>query len=432
MKPGAAPPSGGKASSGGTDLVGSVADDIVRMVASVLEEDPLDGVGMEELKSAIQFVRARRLEGSAGACDAMGCPAAVCEECAVCGTPSEPRKQPACADCPECPDVSTPPADCPVCSPAQPPVLPPADPTALPPSPSMLADDGAASAAATPVAMPAVAWARQRILAYQAGHMDAGRLASRMPTLTQMEPYEGDAAFADTADLAARGVLLSPFYAFSGRYTVHVAPAMAAWVASGAPAASTPAQGEWIARPMGSVSPPGGGGGGPFAGAPTSPWSPGAGIESWTVSIPRDLAPGPDSPWSGLPLVEATINPWAHARAVSVCPLEQLPAGPRSSSPLPLFLDHNRMAKSLIQENRYPPLNALLAAPGGASGEVDAAIASALFRPPAQQPVPGVATFFNVVIGLTGYVFARPEGRGPRVGPPVGPEAFRPIQCLYR
>ena len=94
--------------------------------------------------------------------------------------------------------------------------------------------------------------------------------------------------------------------------------------------------------------------------------------------------------------------------------------------------DREATSNAILSEGRYPPLNPLI------SGQAtDAEMATALFRPAAAQPVPAVATFFNVVIGQTGYVFSPRGSDGgfstavPRRSGPGG-DSFRPIQCTYR
>jgi hypothetical protein len=97
------------------------------------------------------------------------------------------------------------------------------------------------------------------------------------------------------------------------------------------------------------------------------------------------------------------------------------------------FHDVDNLHRSIVRENRYPPLNGLM------RGKDMRAVGRAVFRPVDKQPLPHVLTAFDVVVGETGYIFAQHDGRGNggvrrinRDRHPESHESFRPIQCLYR
>ena len=423
----------------------TLANELALVLAAALRgEDGSSSLGkvdQNELRTAIEHIRRLRVPGDAAPAPAV-CPKVACPTC--------PAPDPiACADIIQC-GVCPPPTSCPVVQPTDLIKKPAIGGSGVP-----LGDDSSdtprttvpvvavvnGAAAANMDVMPAVNWTRSRILAFQRSVMEGGSLGSRMPGHTQMEPYDADTAFRDTGELAGKGVLLQPFYMFSGRYGVRVTAEMRAWIDANVDGkAPPPLPLAAFAAPAatGDATP---GARSPFAAAPVSPWSPGAGIVEWRVAVPDTLAPSADTPFSALSTApgaswhasSALFNPWAHTRAVAQCPLRQMPVGP-SVAPLPLFLDLETSITSLVNERRYPLLSPLLQA----GGKDDAAMAKALFRSEAAQPVPGVATMFNVVIGQTGYIFTRPMGSGRRVGLPDGQnndpagEAWRPIQCLYR
>ena len=291
--------------------------------------------------------------------------------------------------------------------------------------------------------MPAVDWARRRILAFQSSVMGVGRKdgsrrkGSILPMHTQEEPFEQQPEFsADFKRISEHGLLMTPHYFFTKRYAVEVDRTLSAWVAEHA-AASTgmassppPSQQVPVVQADGSFALSEGSSSDQLH----SLWSPGTGISKWSVTVPSGLAPSEDKPFAelisgsiiGVSGVASAIDPDAHARSVAPCLLDHMYKGR-------YFHDLDNAYNAIVRENRYPPLNAVMK-----SGDADA-IGRSVFRPADKQPIPWVMTAFDVVVGDTGYVFAPHDAFGDpglerinRDKHPGSHESFRPIECLYR
>jgi hypothetical protein len=279
--------------------------------------------------------------------------------------------------------------------------------------------------------MPAMEWTRRRIFAFRAAVFgDGNTTSSGMPQSAQYEPYEAEAAWSDVGRLAEAGVLLTPFHAFSSRYNVTLAPAVAAeWmmlVAGGLELPTGARAAALTVRDILGVDELGGVAG---SKANHSLWAADALVASWAVQSVTAFASSASVPWSVFyPITArpADIDPDAHARALGRCAVEHAPTGGPAS---PLFRDREVLAAAVVEQRRYPALSV-----GLRNGSDDAALAATLFRSAARQPVPQVATFFNVAIGALGYVFAQREGEGVRrLGPSSRvPSSFRPMQCPER
>jgi hypothetical protein len=274
--------------------------------------------------------------------------------------------------------------------------------------------------------MTAVEWARRRILAFRGAVMRGGSVGSAFPLHTQEEPYEQEGALRDPAELAAHGLLLTPHYAFTARYEVSVDANYDAWAAA---AAGTVAEGDVAALPPAPRAQPGGGSFAPGTSGDDAAllhlWGRTTGVTRWAVLPPAGLEPDESRAFAQLPRVREhlPIDPDAHARAFAPCLLDHMFTGTYSH-------DLERLHRAIVQENRYPPLNDVLA-----SGN-SKATGLAVFRPADRQPLPQVLTAFDVVVGDTGYLFT-PQGgsRVPRVTEKTrsgAHDSFRPIQCLYR
>lgn len=219
---------------------------------------------------------------------------------------------------------------------------------------------------------------------------------------------------------------------FTARYSISLDPALAGWVSahaahgavggSEAGAPEPPADAPSSSTPVGPFK----AGGGSAYGV----WGWQSGISRWGVRVPSGLAPEEDARWEdalGSSESDSEIDPDAHARAVAPCVLDNIATSPG------YFHDLDNLHAAIQREGRYPPFEALMR-----SGDAKATGLS-LFRPAPKQPLPHMLTAFDVVIGDTGYVFAKHDGGGnggvARINRDKhggSHESFRPIQCNYR
>ena len=276
------------------------------------------------------------------------------------------------------------------------------------------------------VVLRALDWTQLRVRAFAAAVMGGGALGSGMPASSlQMEPYELDLSFSDAASIAARGILLTPAWAFSPQYDVHVNADIAQWMDAAAGhsisivdlpllLASTSSAASLLVSCVSPrmcrdtrASPLEG-----FSTMCGSVWAAAAGIRQHTIVVNEVASP---------------FLPDSHARALASCVVDLAPTGQATRKPL--FRDRRPLKEAIAQQGRYPLLSKLLMQ----DGTTDAALAAAMFRPAAAQPVPQVATFFNVIVGATGFIYSRRVGGVRRSSSLWGAASrFMPIQCTYR